>query len=171
MTPDLPLSPHELILWQGRPDSRPFVTAAQFATIIQGVIALLLFLYLVARLQMGIPPLWDVRLIVLFIVFKTVPIEIVASVLTRRNTHYTLTRGRAIIVTTSHLFGQSIRSYPIRPDTPLDFQRGKQLSSLFFAKPRTGWLNWLRPNPAPGFERIADGAKVFALISQLQGAP
>ena len=171
MTPDLPLSPGEGVLWQGRPDTSPFVTAAQAATLVQGAIALLLFVYLIARLQMGIPPLWDVRLIVLFIVFKTVPIEIVASVLMRRNTRYVLTGQRAIIARTSRLFGQNIRSYPIRPDTALDYQQGKRLASLYFAKPRTGLFAGLRPNPAPGFERIPDGAKVFALISQLQGAP
>ena len=164
------LSPGEEILWQGRRDTRPFVTAGQLSTIVQGAVALALFVYLIARLQMGIPRLWDVRLIVLVIVFKTVPLEIIGSVLTRRRTAYTLTNRRALITAESPLFGTRQQSIPILPDTELDFTQSR-LSSLYFAKARTGWFAWLRPNPAPGFERIPDGAAVFALISQLQGAP
>lgn len=162
------LAPGEVILWQGRPDAWPFVTAAQLATIVQAFIALGLFLYLIARLQMGIPPLWDVRLIVVFIVFKTVPIEIVASVLNRRTATYILTPERAMIVTNSWLLGQRVRAFPVLPALPMDFTKGKHLSSLYFGPPGTGFWSRLRPNTAPGFERIKDGVKVFALISKLQ---
>ncbi len=165
------LNPQETILWQGRPDAWPYVTAAQLATIVQGMIALGIFLYLIARLQMGIPPLWDVRVIVLVVVFKTVPIEIVASVLRRRRSSYALTGARAIIATQS-LFGRRVQSFPLRPAFPLDFIQGRRLSSLYFAPAKPGLLSALRGKTAPGFERITDGARVFALVRQLQeGAP
>ncbi len=162
------LTPGEVILWQGRPDPWPYVTAAQLATIVQGFIALGLFVYLIGRLHMGIPPLWDVRIIVLVIVFKTVPIEIVVSVLSRRASRYILTTLRAITVTNVGLFGERVRALPILPALPVDFIQGKRLSSLYFTQAKGNFWARLRSSPAPGFERISDGAKVFALISQLQ---
>lgn len=161
------LAPGETILWQGRPDSAPYVTWRHLATLAQGGLALGLFLYLLARLNMGIPPYWDVRWIVLFIFFKSVPVDILASVLHRRRARYALTTRRAIVVTEGR-FGQKLQSFPILPGTELDFVRGRRFSSLYFAKAKPGLRSWLWPAPAPGFERLRDGDRVFALVGALQ---
>ncbi len=103
----------EDILWQARPNARPFINLRHVGTIAQGGLGLVLFLYLIARINMGIPPLWDVRAIVLLVFFKTVPIEITASALRRRWSSYAITQSRALIVTQLPFFGLRVRSFPI----------------------------------------------------------
>ena len=164
------LHPGEPILWLGRPDGRAFLTLGQVARFARTVVAIGLFFYILDRLWLQIPPLWDVRMIVLFIFFQAVPAEVLLSVLRRRRTYYALTPHRLLIAVRVPLTGIQIRSVPILRDTPLDLVQGARLGSIRLAVPKRPFWD-LRPGLVPpGFERIKDAGKVFLTIEQVQRA-
>jgi hypothetical protein len=168
MTTTATLDPGEQILWQGRPNARPFITLSQIGRVIRVLIAIVLLLYVLARLGYGLPPLTDIRVIVILIIFQAVPLEILKSSLLRRRTHYTLTTHRAIIDVDLPITGRVIRSFPILPETPIVFLPGRALSSLYFGEKKRKLWDLRGYLSAPGFERIREGERVFALIGQLQ---
>jgi hypothetical protein len=158
----------ERVLWQGRPNARIFITPQQIARVVRVVIALMLLVYILARLGYGVPPLTDIRVIVILIIFQAVPLEIIKSAFLRKRSTYVLTNRRAIIAVQLPYFGQVIRSLPINAATSLVYRLGKRYSAVYFgAMPRKFW-DLRGYAAADGFERIAEGAAVFALIGQVQ---
>lgn len=162
------LDPGETLLWQGRPDAGLAFGLGHLLRILRSLVMLRLFLYLLARLQTSIASYWDVRLIVLFVFFLPVPLDLVASMIRRSQQSYALTTSRALIRTRLGPFGQSLRSYPMTPDMPLTLLQGPRHASLLFA-PAPKWYSGLITTPAaPGFERIGDATSVYALMRQVQ---
>ncbi len=165
------VEPGEVVLWQGRPDRGVFVTASQLGRFVRTVVMLGLFVYILARLQKSLPPLWDVRVIVLFIFFQAVPSEIIRSVWRRRHTRYVLCARRALIVTDQPGFGVTMQSIPLTKDTVLEVQQGRAVGSILFPNaPKRGW-SLIGEVPKPGFERLAEAAQVLSLIRQIQVNP
>lgn len=163
-----PLGPTERILWQGRPSAGLVVTPTHLFSLLRGLLALGLFLYVIARLNMGVSDYFDIQVIVIAIFFMAIPIDIVKSAYVRRISSYTLTNQRGIMQMDMPFFGQVIRSYPILADTVLDFARGRKKSSIFFGTVKRKAWDPRAKTARVGFERIADGDAVFALIGQRQ---
>jgi hypothetical protein len=109
----IPLPPSEHILWQGRPNARPYITAAHLLRLLRGLIMLGLFLYILARLQMGVGQYFDIQVIVFSLFFLAVPLDILKSAYMRRISSYTLTNRHAIITTDIPLTGQKTQFLPI----------------------------------------------------------
>jgi len=161
MTDALP----ETTLWQGRPNTAPYLTPKHLGTLLRGLFALALFLYIVARLQMGVSQYFDVQLIVFGLFFLSIPLDIAKSMLTRRFSTYTLTSRHAVVTLTLPLFGQTTRSIPLRSTTEITHHKGR-FSSLSLSGPKHPW--WTLRTNAPIFERIREGDHVAALIASAQ---
>ena len=161
------LDPGERILWQGRPDQRFHVDGgdlfgAGFGLIFAGFAVF--WMLMAARMD---APFWMFGLIHFSVgvglVFKT----ILGPTLQRRQTWYTLTDRRAFIATDSARKGRRLQSYPIDPDIRISFFEGPP-DTLHFAR-ETRTTDKGRTYTVPlGFDRIADGHKVFALLRQVQ---
>lgn len=162
------LDPAEALLWQDRPDPGLSIRLDHVLSLARSAVMLGLFLYLLGRSPYGLANHWEVQLIVLFIFFLPVPLDLVVSMVARRLQTYVLTDQRAIILTNLGPFGQQIRSWPLTASTPLTLVRGPRWSSLIFTlKPK--WYSALvTPGARTGFERIANGDRVYALIRQAQ---
>ena len=161
------LDPDERIVWQGRPDQGFHVDGgdlfgAGFAVVFAGFA--LFWMTMAARMGGAF---WMFGLIHFSVgvglVFKT----ILGPTLQRRQTWYTLTDRRAFIATDSARKGRQLQSYPIDPDIRISFYEGPP-DTLHFAR-ETRQTDKGRSYTVPlGFERIADGQKVFALLRQVQ---
>lgn len=167
-SPPLPLSPNERVLWHGRPRAGLVLTPAHLFSLLRGLLALALFLYVIARLNMGVSEYFDIQVIVIAIFFMAIPIDILKSAYVRRISAYTLTSHRAIVQLDMPFYGQMVRAYPILPDTVLDFARGRKKSSIFFGTLRRKFWDPRARTARVGFERITEGDAVFALIGQIQ---
>ena len=84
----------------------------------------------------------------------------------RRHTWYTLTDRRAFIATDVPMQGRKLKSYPIDAGTTLDFTGGPR-ASIHFAHDYRRGKNGSYRVPI-GFERIADGDKVYQLFREVQ---
>lgn len=156
------------MLWQGRPNALPFVTPGQVGRMLRVLIAVVLLVYVLARLGYGLPPLTDIRVIAILIVFQAVPLEILQSAVKRRWSRYALTDQRAMIVVDWPVWGCKLQSYPLAATTPLEFVKGRRLSSVYFASPKRAFWDLRGGALKVGFERIRDGKEVFAMITKMQ---
>lgn len=157
--------PSERVLWQGRPTTAPYLTLKHLGTFLRGLFALALFLYIIARLQMGVSQYFDVQLIVFGLFFLSIPLDIARSVLTRRFSTYTLTNRHAVTTLTLPLFGTTTRRIPILPTTEITHHKGR-FSTLSLSGPKHPW--WTFRTNAPIFERIREGEHVAQLIAKAQ---
>lgn len=164
------LAPGEHLLWQGRPDAWPVFTRHHLFTLARGGFALVLFVYILGRMNMGLSPYRDIQVIVFVLFFMSIPIDLFKSAFTRRISRYALTSQRAMVRIDMPLFGSRTLSVPILPDTRLDVLHTRRRTTILFAAPtRAKWD--LRAAPARiGFERIEDGAAVLALLRKVQRA-
>lgn len=160
------LGAEERVLWRGRPDTAAFVTKGQMVRFLRILVSIALFFYILNRLWLQVPPLWDVRMIVLFIFFQSVPTEILVSVLRRRRTEYALTTRHMIVMEDRRFWGRKVTLLPLTAQTPIELHLGANLSSILVQRPKRRF--WLGPVPKVGFERIADAAGVFGLIGKVQ---
>ena len=161
------LAPGERLLWQGRPDAWPVLRIGHILRLLRGGVLLAAVLYILVRLRMTVPPLWDVRTLVLVVFFMSVPLEIIADALSRAMAHYALTDRRALIAWQRPVFGLRLRSIPIGPATVVDHEAGRRGSVLFDA-PGSRWAGLFGEPPRPGFLRIADSGAVFSLTREIQ---
>jgi hypothetical protein len=92
----------------------------------------------------------------------------------RRCTRYALTDNRALIATRH--WGRRLRSFPITPQTALDYYPG-ELATIIFARERPRFVVRHASGPAfdretevteIGFEAIPDGERVMALLNAIQ---
>ncbi|MGL6211934.1 MAG: hypothetical protein ACRC14_19080, partial [Paracoccaceae bacterium] len=134
-------------------------------TALRGLFALALFLYIIARLNMGVSQYFDIQLIVFALFFLSIPLDIARSVMTRRFSTYTLTSRHAITTLALPVFGTTTRSIPLLPTTEITHHRGR-FSTLSLSGPKHPW--WTFRSNAPIFERVPDGDHVARLIAQAQ---
>ena len=162
------LAPGEVVLWQGRPDGGWFISLSQAARLLRTVVMIGLFLYILVRLQKTIPPLWDVRMIVLVIFFQAVPSEMIRSVLRRKRSAYALTDRRALMVTDQRPFGLRAYEVALTSATPIETVISGPFTSIFFpTAPKRGW-SLLGEAPKQGFERLRNGPAALGFVRQIQ---
>ncbi|MGR3492221.1 MAG: aspartate carbamoyltransferase catalytic subunit, partial [Shimia sp.] len=84
----------------------------------------------------------------------------------RRHTWYTLTTRRAFIATDKPIVGRKLSSYPLAPDTKIDFIDGPP-DTIHFAEKTHRGDNGTTVTPI-GFERIDGGREVLRLMRGVQ---
>lgn len=159
------LAPDEQILWQGAPENRiqlewssPFMPL--FFVFFTGFS---IFWMVMASLAGGF--FWTFGLLFFAVgSYNLVGIHFWKAYL-RQKTHYTLTTQSAFIA--QRAFGKrSLKRYPISTQTEVDFEEGKY-ANIWFAHEESTGENGTTRIPK-GFELIAEGRTVYALIRQLQ---
>lgn len=171
------LDPGETILWQGRPDPRPHWAALSLHRAASGLVVTLIALFWIgvaSRITSEGDFPAPFHLFPLFgLPFLAVGLyQLAGHVLweayRRAHTWYTLSDRRAFIATDMPLRGKSLRSYPITPDTILTFD-DSDLASIGFAFEPVPMKRTTRMRGV-GFERIADGRTVYALLRGVQAS-
>jgi hypothetical protein len=159
------LDPGERILWQGRPDGRIVIRGVEWILVAFGaVFAGIALAYMIGMAEAGGP--WPFGLIHFAAGVAVAAGPPLWSAYRRRRTWYTLTDRRAFIATDTRFTGRTLRSWPIRPDTPLMLEDGNPPSLWFGSEPIRTKRGMSR---APiGFERIADAPAVMALMRGIQ---
>ena len=160
------LDADEGIRWQGRPDGAMVWKPSNFITILFGLAfsGFALFWMIMAASAGG--GFWMFGLIHFFVGIGIGIGPIFWSTYRRRNTWYTLTDKRALIATNLPMRGRKLKSYPITKETPLEFSTGDP-ASITFATERRRSKNGSYEVKI-GFERIADGKQVYAMIRDIQ---
>lgn len=161
------LDPDERILWQGQPDASIVLRRAHLATFPFGLAfsGFALFWMIMASFAGGYFWMFGLLHFGVGIAIALGPIFLTPWI--RRRTWYTLTNRRAFIATNTPMGGRRLTSYPIGPDTTLDF-RDDGLPSLYFAhRVRTG-KKGRRHRDDIGFERIEDGREVYRMMREMQ---
>lgn len=161
------LDPGETIVWQGRPDPGFHVSpqdlfAAGFGIFFAGFA----LVWMILASGAG-GAFWMFGLIHFTVGLTLVWRSAHGATTRRRHSWYTLTDRRAFIATDLPFRGKTLKDYPITADTQISRIPGK-LATIHFAreqrstdKGRRYWVNI-------GFERIADGDRVLALIRKTQ---
>lgn len=166
---DAVLAPGETVLWEGRPDRGFHVPLPVVGQTLRALAGLAIFVYIAWRLRLPQAPEWDVLVAILAVFFMSIPLGLVGDMALRRMRRYALTTRRALIATDFPVWGLHLRSIPVERSTPVDYLAGRHLSSVRFGRtPGLAGAFLARPLPA-GFERIAEGARVLALVDQVQG--
>jgi len=160
------LDPGETILWQGRPDRGFHVAPNRYFLAAFGIAFGGFALFWMTMAAQAGGTFWMFGLLHFSVGLGIIFGALFWDTFRRRRTWYTLTDRRAFIATKIPVRGRSIKSYPIRPDTPLDIQQGP-LTSLHFATERRRSKNSSYTVPI-GFERIPDGESVLQLLRQVQ---
>jgi hypothetical protein len=174
MTPPDPwqglLEPGERILWQGRPDAHPdWRMLSVQRTVLGAVFAIVALIWIVqaSTLAGGGGLVTLIGLPFLGLGLYQLGGHVLWDAFRRARTWYTLTDRRAFIATDLPLRGKRLQSYPITRDTLLSFDDAPLASIGFAFAPvplkRTTRLRMI------GFERIADGRAVYALIRGVHG--
>jgi hypothetical protein len=163
------LDPNETILWQGRPDGSFELAPSMIFTGLFGLAfaSFALFWMIGASMAGGI--FWMFGLIHFSVGIGLVLGTIFGPSFVRRRSWYTLTDRRAFIARTLPMKGRSIKSYPITPNTMIEFKDGT-LPSTFFASEikRSGKGTKVVET---GFERIEDARALLQMIRTIQKDP
>ena len=163
------LHPGERILWQGRPDGKVAFSAAGLVVSVFGLV----FVAVAAgwtMVALSIPGGAGVLMALFGLPFAGIGLYLTVghwfvSARLRRRTFYTLTDRRALVGRTSRT-GRTLDSHPIGPETELELIEGPP-DTIWFAR------EVVRHDEGEsiqliGFERIADGRQVLALMRQVQ---
>jgi len=161
------LDPGEEILWQGRPGQGFHMAPDKVFIVGFGLLfaGFALFWMVMAAQAGGF--FWMFGLIHFSAGVGMIGQAVFGSTIRRRGTWYTLSNRRAFIATDLPWRAKALKSYPIRPDTELDYRQGDPATIVFARELRRG--NKGRAyNVDIGFERIAEGDKVMRLIRGVQ---
>ncbi|MEZ5723415.1 MAG: aspartate carbamoyltransferase catalytic subunit [Paracoccaceae bacterium] len=163
------LDPDETIVWQGRPDGGLDIGPAEifpaaFALFFAGFAV---FWMVMASANGG--AFWMFGLIHFSVGVGIFVNSLFGPTWRRRFTWYTLTDRRAFIATDLPLRGKALSSYPITPDSPLS-AHGDRFKTIHFARERRVGDKGRSYTVNIGFERIADGDRVMALLREAQRA-
>ena len=159
----------EKILWQGRPDGGIHLKITNIMTFLFGLaFAGFALFWMVMAAQAG-GGFWMFGLIHFAVGLGLSFGAIYWDAYKRRNSWYTLTDKRAFIARNLPLKGRNLKSYPINAVTVLDYQQG-DLSTLLFTEEVRRGNKGRKYTVKIGFERIADGDKVYRLMRDLQKA-
>ncbi|MEM1302217.1 MAG: aspartate carbamoyltransferase catalytic subunit [Pseudomonadota bacterium] len=91
---------------------------------------------------------------------------IAGDTIRRRGSYYSLSNKRAFVATNLPFQGKRLKSYRIDDETNLEFRDGDYPSVIFAKEVHRGKKSTYEVDI--GFERIAEGRKVFALMRGLQ---
>lgn len=160
------LDPGEKILWQGRPDGNIVFKIGFIFTFIFGLFfaGFALFWMVMASQAGGF--FWMFGLIHFFVGLSLAIGPPFYNAWSLRHTWYTLSDKRAFIATDKPFTGRKLQSYPINESTILEYTSG-DLATLHFQKESRRTKNGTRMIDI-GFERIAEGDKVYRLMRDIQ---
>jgi len=156
----------EKILWQGRPDGAVVFKAVNIMTFIFGLFFAGFALFWMVMAAQGGGGFWMFGLLHFSVGIGLSFGSLFWGAFKRRHTWYTLTDRRAFIATNLPLKGRQIKSYPIKPETLLDFTDGPFATLNFGVEWRRGKNKSYTVDI--GFERIKDGPKVYRLMRDIQ---
>lgn len=160
------LDSEEKVLWQGRPDPGFYMPPGNLALVLFGMFFAGFAIFWMIMASMAPGPFWMFGLIFFFIGMGMVLNSIFGTTFRQRRTWYTLTDRRAFVATDLPVKGRGLKSYPIKPDTVIDYQV-ELLASIHFATEYRTANNSSYRVPI-GFERIAEGEEVMRLIREVQ---
>jgi len=160
------LDDDEAIIWQGRPDTDLIWRPRNWAAMIFGLAfaGFALFWMIMAAQAGGL--FWAFGLIHFSVGLGIAFAPPFWNAWRRRHTWYTLTNRRAFIATDMPVRGRRLQSYPISRDTVLAYDAQDPATIHFAHEYRRGKNGSTRVDI--GFERIADGADVYARVRQVQ---
>lgn len=179
MISPLPLRPGETLLWEGSPvpglhqrDKAIFLVIFGLPFLIIGVA---IFFFGLHRLTQAPTPS-DAGLALFFTAFG-LPFggigaflvfgPIIEARTASRDIRYALTTRAAYVQRTGRF--PSLKVYPILPQTPLELVPGRRASTVWLHAHRERDSDGDLGTTKAGFENIAEGEKVFAMIRDLQG--
>jgi len=160
------LDEDEKIIWQGRPDGKVTLGIAHFAGAAFGLLfaGFALVWMMLASMSGGF--FWMFGLLHFAVGLGIAGGALFGPAFRRRHTWYTLTDQRAFVATDLPFMGRKLNSYPITSKTRLTYQDNDPATITFHTEFRTTKNGSRRIEI--GFERIADGAKVYRLMRDTQ---
>ena len=161
------LDPGERIVWQGRPDQQFNIAAREIPSAIFALFFAGFAVFWMTKAAESGGPFWMFGLIHFSVGLGIFWKSLFGATQRRRKTWYTLTDRRAFIATRSARRGKELKSYPITSDTGLTYLDGPP-ATIHFARERRKGDKGRSYSVPIGFERIADGQKVLALLRQAQ---
>ncbi len=161
------LDDDETILWQGRPSAAVRFKVGNIIGMLGGLgfAGFALFWMIMASRSGG--GFWMFGLIHFTVGLSIAFGAIFWNAFRRRFTWYTLTNKRAIIATDIPVKGRALKSYPIRHNTVLEYEPGRNSSIIFSEEVKRG-SKGRRYTVKIGFEEISDGDKVYRLMRDIQ---
>jgi len=161
------LDPGERIVWQGRPEPGfHFPVEKAFVAIFGMVFAGFALFWMVMASRAG-GLFWSFGLIHFSVGVWIIISSIFGDTIRLRRTWYTLTDHRAFIATDMPFKGRQLQSYPITPDTRLDYRAGPP-DTIIFSRERHSGSKGNSYMVEIGFERIDEGDRVVALMRAAQ---
>lgn len=161
------LDSDERILWQGRPDQAFHTKPGNLFQVVFGMFFTGFALFWISKaseMNSGFSAFGLIFVAAgVYMVFNA----ILGETLKRRQTHYTLTNRRAFIARNSPFKGKSLKSYPIEPDTVVEFQAGPPDTIIFASETHRSDKGRTYTVPI-GFERIEGGTEVLRHIRAIQ---
>lgn len=156
----------EDIVWQGRPDGRFSVGIKDIGSAAFGIFFAGFAVFWMTKASQAGGVFWMFGLIHFSVGASMVFWALFGGVFRRRHTRYTLTNKRAFIATDMPFRGRRLKSYPISPDTSVDYVDAELPSIMFATETRRG--NKGTYEAKIGFERIADASEVLSHIRNIQ---
>ena len=161
------LDPGERIVWQGRPDQGFNIAASDIGSAVFALFFTGFAVFWMSRAaEMG-GAFWMFGLIHFSVGLGLVWKSVFGPTRRRRRTWYTLTDRRAFIATDTAKTGRALKSYPITPETRITYKDGPP-ATIHFARERHKTSKGRSYISRIGFERIADGQNVLALLRKAQ---
>lgn len=160
------LTPGEYILWQGRPSARLRFNPRQIPQTLFGLVFTGFSVFWMSKAMQSGGIFWMFGLIFFCVGLYHTAQAVTANGVMHRFTHYTLTNRRAFIATNLPIIGKRLKTYPITATTPIDF-RNDDPPSIYFTTARMAGRYGSQTQSA-GFDHIADGQHVLALIRKIQ---
>ncbi|MFK7938126.1 MAG: aspartate carbamoyltransferase catalytic subunit [Roseovarius sp.] len=161
------LAKDERILWQGQPSQKLSARPGEIFESLFGVFFTGFSIFWMSMAySMGGGPFWMFGLIFFFLGLYQVFGKYLWKSYQRGHTWYTLSDRAAYIAKDSPLGGRSLASYPITPDTELEF-KSSTLSSVYFAS-ETYRANGKNHSAKVGFENLTDGRAVYDQMLEIQ---
>jgi hypothetical protein len=155
----------ERILWQGRPGQEFHIGIGQvFGALFGLFFAGFALFWMVMAAQAG-GAFWMFGLIHFSAGVAMVVGTLYGNTWKRRHTWYTLTDRRAFVATDLPFKGRNLKSYPIKPDTLIDYSAGPPATIQFAEEWKRG-SKGRRYKVKVGFERIADGEHVMSKVRE-----
>jgi hypothetical protein len=161
------LDPGERIVWQGRPDQGFDVPAREIPQVIFALFFAGFAVFWMSKAAQAGGGFWMFGLIHFSVGLGIAGKALFGTTLRRRRSWYTLTDRRAFIATDLPMKGRELKSYPLTPDSPVSYRAGP-LATIHFARERRTGDKGRIYTVNIGFERIADGEAVVALIRDAQ---
>ena len=161
------LAPGERILWQGQPSTRISPRPGQIGESLFGLFFMgFSVIWMRTAYAIAGGPVWMFGLIFFFIGSYNVFGKYMWQSYERGHTWYTLSDRNAYIAKDSPLGGRSLASYPITPQTALEFAEGPTSAIYFATEPYR--VNGRARTAKVGFENLTEGREVYDKMLAIQ---